>query len=189
MGEASVTPSVLVVDDEEEVADVYALHLEAWYDVAVAYGGEAALDAVDETTDVVLLDRRMPDLSGDEVLARIREQELGCVVVMVTAVDPELNILEMEFDDYLSKPLDGDTLREAIEQHVGRETADPRVAEFFQVLSKLEVLEDSTTGADPEDDPEFKRLKRRAVELREALVEEVEEFDDLVAAFEDVSRT
>jgi CheY-like chemotaxis protein len=69
--------TVLIVDDESEVADVYALRLREEYETRTAYGGEEALDTIDSDMDVVLLDRRMPDLSGDEVLERIRSDYTG----------------------------------------------------------------------------------------------------------------
>ena len=92
-------PRVLIVDDEERVADTYDLRLRDDYDTRVAYDGETALELVDEDTDVVLLDRRMPELSGDEVLEEIRNRGLDVRVVLLTAVDPDFEIVEMECDD------------------------------------------------------------------------------------------
>jgi len=59
---------------------------------------------IDETVDVVLLDRMMPGMSGQEVLAAIRERGLDCRVAMVTAVDADFDVIEMGFDEYLGKP-------------------------------------------------------------------------------------
>ena len=75
------------------------------HDVRTAYGGEEALEKADEDVDLVFLDRQMPDMSGDDVLERVRERGLDCRVVMVTAVDPDFDIVEMPFDDYLTKPV------------------------------------------------------------------------------------
>ncbi len=68
-------PWVFILDGQKRIADAYAPWLETVADVAIAYGGEEALDAVDDghPPDVVLLDRHM---SGDEVLTRLREREL-----------------------------------------------------------------------------------------------------------------
>lgn len=71
---AGGVPVLLVVDNERDVADTYALQLEE-YDTRVAYGGEEALAKLDDDVDAVLLDRRMPDVHGDEVLARIHDRE------------------------------------------------------------------------------------------------------------------
>ena len=72
MGVDQDDATVLVVDDEEMVADAFSLLLERWYTVRTAHGGEEALSLVDGDVDVVLLDRRMPDRSGDEVLRDLR---------------------------------------------------------------------------------------------------------------------
>ncbi|MFB6163446.1 MAG: response regulator transcription factor, partial [Halococcoides sp.] len=80
--------SVLVVEDERSTAEAYARVLDDEYAVEVATTGEHALELLDESTDVVLLDRRMPGLSGAEVLAEIAERSVDCRVAMVTAVEP-----------------------------------------------------------------------------------------------------
>ena len=82
-------PLVLVVEDEPDLADLYATWLKIDYSVRTAYGGEEAVEQLDDEIDVVLLDRRMPGLSGDEVLTKIRERGIDCYVSMVTAVEPD----------------------------------------------------------------------------------------------------
>ncbi|MFB6165809.1 MAG: response regulator transcription factor [Haloarculaceae archaeon] len=181
-------PTVLVVDDERDVADAYAMKLEAEYDTTVAYGGEAALAELGPHVDAVLLDRRMPDIHGDEVLERLREQGYGCTVIMVTAVDPDLNILEMEFDDYLCKPVDTDTLLTTLSQHLDVGTTDPDLEEFFALLSKLSVLEEERTPAELERDEEFQALKREAIEKAERLRETVDDFETIVETHRSVTR-
>ncbi len=182
-------PVVLVVDDEATVADTYALRLEDAYETRVAYGGEAALEAVDEDVDAVLLDRRMPGLSGDEVLERLRGRGYDGVVVMITAVDPDLNILEMDFDDYLCKPVDKETVLRTLEQHLGAPgSTDDRLDEFFQVISKLSVLRAERTRTELETNEEFRRLERRADELAEDLRERLDGFEDLVETHRSISR-
>jgi len=180
---------VLVVDDEVAVADTYALRLETEYETRVAYGGEEALEAVDEEVDAVLLDRRMPGLSGDEVLERLRERGYEGVVVMTTAVDPDLNILEMDFDDYLSKPVDRETIVETLEQHLGPPgSTEDRLDEFFRVVSKLSVLKEQKTRAELEASEEFQQLQERADELAKDLRGRVDEFEDLVETHRSISR-
>ena len=97
--------TVLAVDDEPDLAELYRVYLDPAYDVRIATGGEEALDAMDETVDVVLLDRRMPDMSGHEVLDAIRGEGYDARVAMLTAVEPDVDIVEMPFDDYKTKPV------------------------------------------------------------------------------------
>jgi len=113
MGDAS--PVVLVVDDETDLADSDASLLGDDYDVRVAYGGEAALQADDESVAVVLLDRRMPGFSGDEVVERIRERPGQALVAMVTAVDPDFDVVGMGFDDYVTTPVTREELVATVE--------------------------------------------------------------------------
>jgi len=180
--------TVLVVDDEQDVADVYALRLRGRFDTRIAYGGREALESVDEEVDVVLLDRRMPVVSGDEVLSEIRERDLGCSVVMVTAVTPDMSVLEMPFDDYLCKPIDRDTLVETIEKQLETDRHDEKLDEFFRLASKLILLDDELSRSELEDDEEFQRVKARTVELREQLRAEMDDFDDVAQRFLDLSR-
>ncbi|MCG1002902.1 MULTISPECIES: response regulator [Halobacterium] len=169
--------TVLVVDDEEGLADLYAIWLRDEYDVETAYDGEAALEALSEAVDVVLLDRQMPGLSGDDILETIRERGLDCRVAMVTAVEPELDIVDLGFDDYLRKPIDRETLRETVDRLLSRSTYDETVQQYFAAARKHALLTESN---DPSvtDSEEFEALEDRLGDLRSQLDAVVEDFDD-----------
>lgn len=107
-------PTVLFVDDEQDLADVYALWLSSDYDVRTAYSGREALDELDGV-DVVFLDRKMPGLSGSEVLAWMRERGVGCRVVMLSALTPDDGVDEDAYDAYLTKPVKEHDIREVLE--------------------------------------------------------------------------
>jgi DNA-binding response OmpR family regulator len=186
--EINTNPTVLVVDDEEDVADAYALKLRDEYNTEVAYGGEEALEKVGVHTSAVLLDRRMPDIHGDDVLDEMRERDIDCPVIMVTAVDPDLNILEMDFDDYLCKPVDQETLLSTLDQHIRSTTSDPRLEEFFSILSKLTVLEEEHPPGELEDNEEFRSLKKRAMALSNDLRESMDNFEEIVQTHQSVNR-
>jgi len=182
--------TIFVVDDEPEVADAYALRLGMKYDdVDTAYGGQAAIDAVDETTEVVLLDRRMPEVSGDDVLEAIRERDLDCRVIMVTAVTPDFDLIDMPFDDYLCKPVDKDDLFAAIKQQLEASDYDDQMSEFFSITSKISVLETEKTEAQLEDNEEYQELKRRRDELESDVDAAVSDFDDVTTAFQSIGRS
>ncbi|WP_253738718.1 response regulator [Halohasta salina] len=183
------TPTVLVVDDEQDIADIYTLQLEDEYDVRTVYGGPAAVEAVDESVDVVLLDRRMPEMSGNEVLERIRADGYDCRVIMVTAIDPEFDIIEMPFDDYLCKPVDKATLEAAIEQQLTAKEYDETVSDLFRATSKLTVLEQEMSEEELADSEEYQRLKRATAEMRSEAEELMVELDDFEAAFKAIDRS
>jgi two-component system, OmpR family, response regulator RegX3 len=99
---------ILVVDDEEAIVDAvsYALRGEG-YEVESVGDGEAALAALaDDDVDVVVLDLRLPKLSGIEVCRRVRAGS-AVPIIMLTAKDAEVDRvlgLEAGADDYVTKP-------------------------------------------------------------------------------------
>ncbi len=100
---------VLVVEDEEQLAEAVArglrLHAIA---VDVAYDGQEALElAAYVDYDVVVLDRDLPKVHGDEVARRLVAQRSASRIIMLTAagdVDDKVEGLELGADDYLAKP-------------------------------------------------------------------------------------
>jgi DNA-binding response OmpR family regulator len=169
--------TVLVVDDEEGLADLYAIWLRDQFTVETAYDGQEALDALDDSVDVVLLDRQMPGISGDAVLDTVRDRELDCRVAMVTAVEPELDIVDLGFDDYLRKPVDRVTLRETVNRLLRRSTYDNAVREYFAAARKHALLSESDDPSVTESE-EFEALESRLDELRGRLDDVVGDFDD-----------
>lgn len=119
---------ILVVDDSADAGEVLALRLERdGYTVARATNGAQALNAVAEQRfDLVLLDVRMPGLSGFDVLTHIRRTRglLDLPVLMLSGLDDTADVvraLAMGANDYLVKPLDFSLVRARIQtQLVGR---------------------------------------------------------------------
>lgn len=176
-------PRVLMVDDDEKVAGAYALRLEDVADVSVAYSGSEALDVIDEQQppDVVLLDRHMPGLSGDEVLERIRDKALKTRVIMVTAIDPELGVLDLPFDDYLSKPVDREDLRAAVDQQCQVLGYD-LLGDYFQLKSTRALV---AADAVPDSDTAQERL----AEIDEKLTRTEHRVRDLLPKAEQMLET
>ncbi|MFB6139185.1 MAG: response regulator [Halosimplex sp.] len=181
--------TVLVVDDERDIADLYSTWLEEEYEVRTAYGAEEALEETDEDVDVVFLDRQMPGMNGDEVLEELRERELTCRVVMVTAVDPDFDIVEMPFDDYLTKPVMLDDLHGAAERMLSRESYDERMQEFFSLASKKATLEAEKDYVELQSSEEYEELETEVESLREEAdrtvsdLSEAEDFETLFQEF------
>jgi DNA-binding response OmpR family regulator len=180
--------TVLVVDDERDIADLYSAWLEESYTVRTAYGASEALDHADEDVDVVLLDRQMPEMTGDEVLDRVRERGLDCRVVMVTAVDPDFDIVDMPFDDYLTKPVMLEELRDAVERMRTREDYDEQMQDFFALSAKKATLEAQKDPVELRNNEEYERLDERVDELRQEAddtVAELGETEDFEAMFQE----
>ena len=184
----SELPEVLIVDDEREVADAYALRLDGLCSVETVYDGETALRAVEERpVDVLLLDRHMPGLSGDEVLEELADCGFEGRVIMVTAIDPGFDVLDMPFDDYLCKPLDREDLRAAVEQQctvLGYET----LGEYFSTESKRSVIDAELPADERNEHDGYARVERRAERLERRARRLLEDANALFDAFEAVGR-
>ena len=183
-------PHILVVEDETELAELFAEWLSEEYDVEVATDGETALELVDDDTDVVLLDRLMPGLSGDEVLETIRERGLDPRVAMVTAVEPDFDVLDMGFDDYVVKPLFRADIQRLVAGLLERDAYDRQLSELFSTASKLAALESHKEPDELADSEEYRRLEaelERARERVEQLETDMSEAD-FEAVFYDFDR-
>ena len=159
-------PTVLVVDDDSETADRYTKFLAEEYTVLTAYSGEAALEVVSPEVDVVLLDRRMPGISGEDVLKTIRERSIDCRIVMVTGVDPDVDILDLPFDDYLVKPVTRERIHDAVSRMLVRDACDETIRETVALVSKMATLESKMTIQEMEASEEYAALREQLSELR-----------------------
>lgn len=155
--------SVLVVDDEEDLTALYATWLDEEYEVSTATGGAEALDVADDSFDVILLDRRMPDTAGDEVLRELRARGLKTQVAMLTAVEPELDVAEMKFDDYVTKPVSRKEVHATVEVLLDRLEYDRKSQQFFALASKKATLE----SANEHDSDEYADVTERMDALRD----------------------
>jgi len=104
-------PRVLVVEDQPDIADLIEDQLtQKGFRVETVGSGTEALDAVArEIPDLIVLDRKLPALSGDEVLARLRSEPgtAKIPVLILTAMrgqEDRIKGLEIGADDYLTKP-------------------------------------------------------------------------------------
>jgi DNA-binding NtrC family response regulator len=112
---------VLIVDDEESIRRLLrqALEMEGYSCITVCSGAEALEAVSQQNFDLVLLDMRMPGMSGLEVLSKLSEAHPDTCVIMVTAlvdVDTSVTAMKMGAYDYLTKPLDLATLFESTER-------------------------------------------------------------------------
>jgi DNA-binding response OmpR family regulator len=100
--------SILIVDDDRSMVGMVAALLgEDGYEIATAYDGEQALKRHrDDPPDLVILDRRLPRLDGDEVCKRIRATS-DTPILMLTGekgTEERAKLLDLGADDYLEKP-------------------------------------------------------------------------------------
>jgi two-component system response regulator QseB len=108
-------PRLLYVEDEGEIAAIVVELLGDEYRVDHAATGEAGLRlALGRRYDVMVVDRRLPGLSGVELIAAVRTARIATPALMLTAlgaVEDRVSGLDAGADDYLVKPFDVDELR------------------------------------------------------------------------------
>jgi DNA-binding response OmpR family regulator len=151
--------TVLIVEDEKPLADLYAEILDADYDVVTAHSGTEALEVVDESVDAVLLDRKIPGPSGGEVLERLRNRGYDRPVAMITAVRPDWDIVEMGFDDYLRKPVDTGDLRDATERLEALGAIGPKTRDYIRQVITQSSLEGEKDASKLASSEKFEELK------------------------------
>jgi len=182
--------TVLVVDDEQRLADLFATWLKDDNEVRTAYDGTEALELFGEDVDLVLLDRRMPGLSGDDVLSELREREARAQVVMVTAVDPDFDIIGMGFDDYLVKPVSKEDLLGLVEKMRTRADYDRNIQRFYSLASKKALLEAEKPASELDDSEEYRELVGEFEAVQAEVDEAVEGMstrEDFASAFRGLS--
>lgn len=182
--------TVLVVDDDPQVREIYGEFLAESYAVRTVDSGEAALEVMDDSIDVVLLDRRMVGLSGDDVLARLTQNGYDQPVALVTAIEPDFDILELGFDDYVVKPVGGEQLHELVETLLLRREYDSVMREYFSLVSKVTAIQRKKPPSALKDHDAYtrsvERLEQLESEAQHALESAIEDgkFDELLHALD-----
>lgn len=164
-------PTVLVVDDETLLVDMFEEALSREFDVRTATSGAQALRLADAEVDVLLLDRRMPDMSGDDVLEKLSERGFEAQVAMVSAVNPDTDILEKSIDEYVTKPITPRELSEVVKDLLRRATYDEQTREYCRLSSLNAALE----GAGHQESEALADLQARLDELRSGIPQPLEQ--------------
>ena len=149
---------LLLVDDDEAFRKALARELgRVGYEVATADSGAAALDRVAEREpDVVLLDLRLPDRDGLEVLEAIRATSPGSDVIMLTghgSIDTAIQSIRAGAFDYVAKPCPLDELEVRIQRALERQSLRRRASLLERGLTPPDVA-----GSFVGDSAEFRRL-------------------------------
>jgi len=193
MGQGNAIPRLLVVDDEPDLVDLYEVTLGDDYEVLTAYGGREAVELVeaDGRFDVALVDRRMPDVTGDEVLSRLHEQSPECRVAMVTAVEPDFDVVDMPFDEYLVKPITRARVQETVERLLRLQSYREQCREDYALASKVAALRAHKDPEELEANAEYQALLARLEAVRDELDDTASAFEptDFVAAFSEIGAT
>jgi two-component system response regulator HydG len=154
---ATTRPSLLVVDDEPPVLRVIErLAAKAGFDVITCGSGSEALRALmRKPADLAMVDLRMPDVNGLDLLRQIRASTPSCEVILMTAfaaVDSAVEAIKLGAREYLTKPFDFDRLKQVLTdirveierraQVVALESQVARQLEFCGMLGRSPAMQD-----------------------------------------------
>jgi two-component system chemotaxis response regulator CheY len=126
--EASVSPTVMIVEDDPSTRRLYRFLLaNSGYTVVEAEDGIAALEHLQKTAvDVIITDMNMPRMGGMELVRALRQNHSGVYVIMVTAFgtpDTEKNAYRAGVNEYLTKPFEFEELERRVKEFFARRKA------------------------------------------------------------------
>ena len=131
MGGDVTNASILIVDDNPEVAGILGLTLKhLGHKVTEVNSGEAAINTFElGKFDIVITDLGMPDMSGHEVAKIVKEIKPGTPVLVISGWGGQLNLKEMpEVDGVIAKPFSKDVLSKKISELLTKKVHEPKAA-------------------------------------------------------------
>jgi two-component system response regulator AtoC len=145
--------SILIIEDDPLVRKTLASQLaKKGFDIAVAATGEDGVRAFGESSpDLVLLDVRLPDIDGLEVLRRIKERNRRAVILVMTAFDDmktTVEAIKLGAFEYLVKPLNATELDLTIDKAFQVRALEERV-NYLVEEKKKEYTIDNIIGHSP----------------------------------------
>lgn len=140
MGQANI----LIVEDEKKISRVLQLELQYEnYETEIADNGKDALKLIEENKfDLVLLDIMIPELSGLEVLRRVRRTDKATPIILLTARDEvydKVSGLDLGADDYVTKPFQIEELLARIRVHLRKPKQQQTIKEEILSIGDLSV--------------------------------------------------
>lgn len=173
--------NILIVEDDPSERELYQEILKDKYNIKQAKNGEEALKKIAPNTDLILLDRKMPGITGDEVLEKIRNHENQKIrdipVIMLTALDAGLDIINMKFEDYLNKPTSPQELRKKIKKTLSVSKYHKDLDEYYSLINKKNILQETLTEEELSNE-DYKNLEKRVERKREEINEEITDIMD-----------
>ncbi|MCS7120328.1 MAG: response regulator [Nitrososphaerota archaeon] len=139
-------PRILIIDDDENIRKVLSMILEdKGYIVDVAEDGEEAIKKSQKNFyNLALIDIKLPDMEGTDLLTRMKETTPKMIKIILTGYPTLKNAIDAVnkgADGYLVKPIDVDALCHVIAEHLKRQEEENRfseekVAEFIETRAR-----------------------------------------------------
>jgi DNA-binding NtrC family response regulator len=139
-------PKILVIDDDEGIRRVlFTILKDKGYDVDTAKDGEEAIEKTrNNFYNLALIDIRLPDMEGTELLKRLKDSTPKMVKIILTgypALENAIDAVNRGADGYLIKPVNVSALAEKIEEHLKKQVesikySEGKVAQFIETRAK-----------------------------------------------------
>lgn len=145
---------ILVVDDEESIREFFEIMLKReGYEVVTAANGLEALEALKkQSMDLVISDIQMPEMSGMELLTRMKETDPEATVIMITAfgsTDTAVEAMKLGAYDYVQKPFKIDEVKIIIRQALEKRSLKMENAQLKKELGTKYAFDNIIGGAPP----------------------------------------
>lgn len=183
-------PAILVVEDDEPLAEAMEAWLRSDYDVTTATDATTARERVTDDLEAVLLDRNLPDASGDELLQAIRDDGHTVPVAMVTGVEPDIDDLSLPFDDYLVKPATRSDITALVERLRRRTRYDRAFRDYYALVTKRAALRTSNSHEKLSRSADYQDLESRIEKYERRLDDaflDIDRHDDVTTIFENLT--
>ena len=133
-------PNILIVDDEVGPRESLGMILKSSFNVFTSEDGKQALQTIkDRTVDIVTLDLKMPVMSGEEVLKRIKEYDPTIEVVIITGygtLKSAVEAIKYNVFDYILKPFNVSDILATVKRCLERREMSLRMKDFLVELEK-----------------------------------------------------
>jgi len=134
-------PSILIIDDEANFRESLQLALEGSYDIKTASNIQDAVKAVKESTpDAVLLDVRLPDGEGTDMLSELKKLNPMPVTIVMTAyatLDNAVKALKEGAADYFVKPLEIEKLKRELDIYLENKSLKKKLTDLDREIQKI----------------------------------------------------
>ena len=158
------TPRILLVDADRRITEMYAQWLTNRYTVSRAHNDEELEEQLDETIDVLLADERLP---GTALSDAIGNTDGTCRILVLVGDRPRLDLLDLECDDILRKPIVQETALESIDEQLSRQGEPAERRELESIRTRLRLFESIYSADRLESTDSYDELRTRLESLEE----------------------
>ncbi|XHH10057.1 MAG: response regulator [Candidatus Bathyarchaeia archaeon] len=122
---------IIIIDDDQALQRVFTRILQKeGYQVETAETGSESIEKIRKNNfDVALIDMKLPDINGLDLLPLLKEAKPSMVKIMITGyaiIDGKTSALELGADDFFKKPIQPPVLLEAIKTHLKTKVKDAK---------------------------------------------------------------